>query len=391
MWDQGGQPWQQWPLSQQQWMQSFQHQQDPGQVDWAALAQAWIAQKESSGTTLEQQPQQQQQPNGQDGAGLDTHNNHTNFQNDSNFNRMWQPEWGMHSQPPPPPPPPPPPADQTWIPPAPAPMDIVNPSEDSNSQDSVEFTNDPHHVFSQNSHGFNSGTEHYPAAPMAVNQFDYQHGAFGPPGTGFPPPFWPDGPQNRRDRMPGFRPDRPRSPGQMGIKTEAPVIDAVKRRTLPAWIREGLEKMDREKQKKLEKERMEKERAEMAHEEKDKGAAAEEGDEIRVPRKSKFDSDDEDGDEGEDAEESVMVKIPSPVHEEQSEPEMTEEERESQLMLLTKTLLTEVLLEVTNEEIVRVALETHRKASKGGACQYCVIKCTLLSRGFERENGGFVF
>lgn len=46
--------------------------------------------------------------------------------------------------------------------------------------------------------------------------------------------------------------------------------------------------MDREKQKKLEKERMEKERAEMAHEEKDKGAAVEEGDEIRVPRKSKF-------------------------------------------------------------------------------------------------------
>lgn len=34
-------------------------------------------------------------------------------------------------------------------------------------------------------------------------------------------------------------------------------------------------------------------------------------------------------------------------------------------MLMTKTLLTEVLLEVTNEEIVRVVLETHRKASKG--------------------------
>lgn len=65
--------------------------------------------------------------------------------------------------------------------------------------------------------------------------------------------------------------------------------DAVKRRTLPAWIREGLEKMDREKQKKLEKERMEKERAEMAHEEKDNDAAEEEeGDTIRVPRKSKF-------------------------------------------------------------------------------------------------------
>lgn len=44
-------------------------------------------------------------------------------------------------------------------------------------------------------------------------------------------------------------------------------------------------------------------------------------------------------------------------------------------MLLTKTLLTEVLLEVTNEEIVRVALETHRKASKGLSpllfCPFC--------------------
>lgn len=34
-------------------------------------------------------------------------------------------------------------------------------------------------------------------------------------------------------------------------------------------------------------------------------------------------------------------------------------------MFLTKTLLTEVLLEVTNEEILHVAKETHRKATKG--------------------------
>lgn len=46
--------------------------------------------------------------------------------------------------------------------------------------------------------------------------------------------------------------------------------------------------MDREKQKKLEKERMEKERAEMAHEEKHNDAVEEEGDGIRIPRKSKF-------------------------------------------------------------------------------------------------------
>ncbi|XP_028326417.1 arginine/serine-rich protein PNISR isoform X4 [Gouania willdenowi] len=147
MWDQGGQPWPQWPLSQQQWMQSFQHQQDPGQVDWAALAQAWIAQKDSTG------PEQPNiQPNGQDIPGIESapQNNHGTFQGDQPFGRMWQPEWGMHSQPPPPPPPP----DQAWVPPGSGPMDVVNPSEDSNSQDSVEFTSEAHHgVYPQNSHG----------------------------------------------------------------------------------------------------------------------------------------------------------------------------------------------------------------------------------------------
>uniref|UniRef100_A0A8B9LSM8 PNN-interacting serine/arginine-rich protein n=1 Tax=Astyanax mexicanus TaxID=7994 RepID=A0A8B9LSM8_ASTMX len=378
MWDQGGQPWPQWPLSQQQWMQSFQHQQDPGQVDWAALAQAWIAQKESSGGAVEPQP------NGQDIPGLDAHNNHSNFQNpDSNFGRMWQPDWAMHGQPPPPP------AEQPWIPPGPGPMDVVNPSEDSNSQDSVEFTADPHHgVFPQNSHGFGGQPEHYPVATMGVNQFDYQHGAaagaaaatggtFGPPGAGFHPPYWgPDGPQNRRDRLPvsGFRPERPRSPNQLGIKAPeaAPTLDAVKRRTLPAWIREGLEKMDREKQKKLEKERLEKQRAEMASEDKDNDMVEEEGEGPRVPRKSKFDSDDDDEEEEEDGDgevENSSSRNSSPAREEQSEPEMTEEEREFQLMLLTKTLLTEVLLEVTNEEIQQVAKETHRKATKAPAKQ----------------------
>lgn len=101
MWDQGGQPWQQWPLNQQQWMQSFQHQQDPSQIDWAALAQAWIAQREASGqqNMVEQPPGMM--PNGQDMSTMESGpNNHGNFQGDSNFNRMWQPEWGMHQQPP---------------------------------------------------------------------------------------------------------------------------------------------------------------------------------------------------------------------------------------------------------------------------------------------------
>lgn len=34
-------------------------------------------------------------------------------------------------------------------------------------------------------------------------------------------------------------------------------------------------------------------------------------------------------------------------------------------MIITKTLLTEILLEVTNEEIQHVAKEVHRKATRG--------------------------
>lgn len=83
-------------------------------------------------------------------------------------------EWG-HGQPPPPPPPPPPLPEQPWIPPGSAPMDVVTPSEDSNSQDSVDFNSEAHHgVYPQNSHGYGAQPDSYAMAPMAMNQFDYQ-------------------------------------------------------------------------------------------------------------------------------------------------------------------------------------------------------------------------
>lgn len=374
MWDQGGQPWPQWPLSQQQWMQSFQHQHDPGQVDWAALAQAWIAQKESTGA----EPQSIQ-PNGQDIPGLEPvgQGNHGTFQGDPTFGRIWQPEWGMHGQPPPPPP-----HDQAWIPPGSGPMDVVNPSEDGNSQDSGEFNSEAHHgAYPQNSHGYGAQPDSYAMAPLAINQFDYQHGAastYGPSPTGIPTPYWPGPPQNRRDnRPPEFR-DRPRSPIQLPVKQKAlATLDAVKRRKLPAWIREGLEKMDREKQKKLEQERMEKERAEMSKNDGEVHEVDEGGDGPRVPRKSKFDSDDEGNDDN--VEESASLKkefssrSPSPPADD-SEPEMTEEEKEFQLMIITKTLLTEILLEVTNEEIRHVAKDAHRKATRGLLVTFMVLR-----------------
>ena len=68
-----------------------------GQIDWAALAQAWIAQREASGqqSVVEQQGMM---PNGQDISGIESGpNNHNNFQGDPNFNRMWQP--GLFSSP----------------------------------------------------------------------------------------------------------------------------------------------------------------------------------------------------------------------------------------------------------------------------------------------------
>lgn len=125
--------------------------------------------------------------------------------------------------------------------------------------------------------------------------------------------------------------------------------------------------MDREKQKKLEQERMEKESSKVAKVDHKEHEPEEEGDGPRLPRKSKFDSDDEAND---DDDEKVSIKkessgrSPSPPAED-SEPEMTEEEKEFQLMIITKTLLTEILLEVTNEEIQHVAKETHRKATRG--------------------------
>lgn len=167
-----------------------------------------------------------------------------------------------------------PPPEQPWMPPAPGPMDIVPPSEDSNSQDSGEFAPDNRHIFNQNNHNFGGPPDNFAVGP--VNQFDYQHGAaFGPPQGGFHPPYWQPGPpgppaptQNRRERPPSFR-DRQRSPIALPVKQEPPQIDAVKRRTLPAWIREGLEKMEREKQKKLEKERMEQQRSQLSKKEKE--------------------------------------------------------------------------------------------------------------------------
>lgn len=47
-------------------------------------------------------------------------------------------------------------------------------------------------------------------------------------------------------------------------------------------------------------------------------------------------------------------------------------------MIITKTLLTEILLEVTNEEIQHVAKEAHRKATRGLLLSFPVYASSIL-------------
>lgn len=47
-------------------------------------------------------------------------------------------------------------------------------------------------------------------------------------------------------------------------------------------------------------------------------------------------------------------------------------------MVMTKTLLTEILLEVTNEEILHVAKEAHRKATRGLLLPFPVNASSML-------------
>ncbi|KOC70300.1 hypothetical protein WH47_02803 [Habropoda laboriosa] len=107
-----------------------------------------------------------------------------------------------------------------------------------------------------------------------------------------PPPFMKG--VRHANRTPHIRPmdtvrcreDREKTPEEDTTTT----IDAAKRRQLPAWIREGLEKMEKEKQKAVERERQEilrKQELEARKQAEDEARA------VLNPCKSKFDSDSE--------------------------------------------------------------------------------------------------
>ncbi|XP_029834705.2 arginine/serine-rich protein PNISR isoform X1 [Ixodes scapularis] len=228
--------------------------------------------------------------------------------------------------------------------------------------------------------------------PLASQSYDYNHGggaadqygpyghldlpppSYGGPGQGSYGQYW--GMGSNPCPPPFLRKDRRelREDVQLPfLEEETPQLDAAKRKSLPAWIREGLEKMEREKLR-----RLERERAEAEHRERLNKKAQQDSD----PLKSKFDSDSED-EKGEGVDmfsDGQRGRRPSPKRnglqtardaspdEEPLEPRTEEfrfrtaEERQQELMLKVRRMLTELLLEVTNEEVLSLAKEVLQKA-----------------------------
>ncbi|KAG9431888.1 Splicing factor, arginine/serine-rich [Apis mellifera carnica] len=211
-----------------------------------------------------------------------------------------------------------------------------------------------------------------------------------------PPPFMKG--IRHANRAPHMRPmdtvrcreDREKTPEEDTTTT----IDAAKRRQLPAWIREGLEKMEKEKQKAVERERQEilrKQELEARKQAEDEARA------VLNPCKSKFDSDSEkeieqdldDGVHNQQVTEKNFERTPdillrprksrfrdadSPdphTHADRSPttsnatiptPKRTREEILQDVMLKVRRSLTEILLEVTNEEIGAICREVWSRA-----------------------------
>lgn len=136
-------------------------------------------------------------------------------------------------------------------------------------------------------------------------------------------------------------------------------INDAKRKLLPAWIREGLEKMEREKQRQTEKENEQRQREVML--EQRRRAELEALNEIEnANKKSKFESDSEleDNDDDESGHQHERNREASPV------PVRSREEILQELMVSVRKNLTEILLEVTNEEIALIAKETIAKTRR---------------------------
>lgn len=164
------------------------------------------------------------------------------------------------------------------------------------------------------------------------------------------------------------------------------LLDAAKRKNLPAWIREGLEKMERDKRKKKDEEERRKKQQERkrplwAQEDENEyngggGDAGENGEKGRdakaVSQRRQQESDEELPDDEEAIKEAEPVDkvrndddplepprtataTPPPIF-------LTPDEKEQQFALNVKRFMTEILVTVLTEELDSIAVEEIRRA-----------------------------
>lgn len=130
-----------------------------------------------------------------------------------------------------------------------------------------------------------------------------------PPPPGPPPGHyqWPPPPMTQRSsQMPLVSPQTPvdKTDGSQNMNSTAS-LDAAKKKNLPAWLREGLEKMEKEKVKQIQREKEEQYRNEQlkAIKQKEEELRREIEFENKMKLKSRFESDEEDSDNEENGKE----------------------------------------------------------------------------------------
>ncbi|KAK5649939.1 hypothetical protein RI129_000968 [Pyrocoelia pectoralis] len=318
---------QQWPLN------PAAYQNTPNdQIDWAALAQQWIIMKEAGPPVPEQlltpPPPPKIQPVKKDNSfeggeapmevEKDDDEQKPNWNDSNSTESSWewnqQQNWGWNN---------------TW-----SSLPSVPPPVPGTSKAPLLPTPPTYNQYSnsnENSNNFGS----YNRTPS-----DYTGGYWTASGSKIKP-------HNKRYSKVNVSTRPPASTPAI----DPVMLDATKRKQLPAWIREGLEKMERDKQKQIERERVKQEKQEVNERSlfNEKEALEIIKSTVKERERSKFDSDGEDspfeGDNG-DMEpvspENVLV---------------TQEE----LMLRVRRAMTEILLKVTNQEIRAVCKEEFQR------------------------------
>lgn len=271
----------------------------------------------------------------------------TNFVQGDMMGGYWEGSWGMGG----------------WVPP---PGTVQNATPGKETFEYGHITSNP--TIAPQTYDYNHSSDQYNYNQMFTNDNQYDQ-------------FWPQvGPNANIVSAPFLKRNKIAPPGEHSPRSEEEMppldinnLDAVKRKQLPAWIREGLEKMERERQRKLEKEKADKEQIEKfntvdASQEKTSGDEKSLSSVDEIPIKSKFESESEDEiesikEEKESSPQVIVVPSPEIVNK-------TEEEKQQELMLRVRRMLTEILLDVTTDQMLNVAKEVHQKAlSKAPARQ----------------------